>query len=108
MKSLFGDTSKAIYEGNTAIPFWKSNTQCQYFLHNYEKTLKMDGIGQNRLLGRYFAWDRRAMGQWEVETYYQFKHYGFPYYVTTPKLKTQKGVKESSPNKYTFEKKKFQ
>jgi hypothetical protein len=57
-----------------------------YFFHNYESKPKYDGIGKNKILGRILAVDRQYLSRWEVESYYKYKHYGYPYYFKHPKI----------------------
>ena len=88
MRTLLKGNRLLAYDGTAAIPVWKSTSECVYYGHTYTKNKSYDGIGSNRIGGRILALDRKYMSQFEVDTYYRFKHWGAPFYYKPRKIET--------------------
>jgi len=49
-----------------------------YWINSYEGKSRL--YGTSWLAARLLALDRHIAGRWEVDTYYRFRHYGWPLY----------------------------
>ena len=78
----------AVYEGDTAFPFWTDLNSLRYFTFNYEKTTFLNNIGENKWSSLILGLDKKLMGRKEIQMYLNGKSYGMPYYFTYPKLKS--------------------
>lgn len=76
----------AIYEGDTALPFWTGSNSLRYLAANYKTTKQINNIGCNKHVGKILAIDRKTFGNKEVSMYLNGSSYGLPYYFTSPKV----------------------
>lgn len=67
-----------------------------YWMSNYDG--KTRAFGHSWLASRILGLDRSFLGRWEVDTYFKFKHYGWPLYYRHNQIQQVQNTSASSSN----------